>query len=277
MVSDSENDLNDHENEKEESDKEEQSLELKNDEIDKKKDKKEKKKKKVYKLSLEDVEDFNAKLKKRGVIYLSRIPPRMGPAKIKQLLSEHGGLVTRVYLVEEDKAARKRRLRQSGSSRSGGKRYVEGWVEFESKKIAKAVGMQLNNTPISNHKRNVHYGDLWSMKYLSKFQWSHLTEKVAYERRVREQKLRIEMMQAQRENANYTSLVQAGKTMDHIEKRLQRKRKQQNTDTDPSNNNNTKEPPLSTRMKKRSFPQTKLVQESSDKATKRAVLQSLVS
>ena len=266
MVSDNDNDLSHDENvEEEESDMEElNDVDTHNDGTT---GKKKKKKEKV--LSLEDVEDFNAKLKKRGVIYLSRIPPRMGPTKIKQLLSEYG-TVTRVYLVEEDKAARKRRLRQSSR---GGKRYVEGWVEFEKKRIAKAVGTQLNNTPITNHKRNVHYGDLWNIKYLSKFQWSHLTEKVAYERRVREQKLRIEMMQAQRENAKYSSLVQAGKTMDHIEKRLQRKRKQP-PQTTTTTQKEEEEP--STRKKKRSFKQTKLVKESSDKATKRAVLQSLV-
>jgi len=179
-------------------------------------DRKKKKKKKVFKLSLEDTEDFNAKLRKRGVVYISRIPPRMGPLKLKQLLSEYG-VVTRLYLAEEDKAVRKRRMK---GHKGGGKRYVEGWVEFEKNSVAKRVGNGLNNMPITNHKRNVHYGDLWNMKFLGKkFQWSHLTEKVAYERRVRDQKLRVEIMQAKRENAAYSSLVEAGQKLDHIEAR----------------------------------------------------------
>jgi ESF2/ABP1 family protein len=112
--------------------------------------------KKVHRLSLAKTEDFNEKLRKRGVLYVARTPPRMTPTKIKALLSEFGE-VTRVYLVEEDATVRKRRKKMNGGS--GGKRYLEGWVEFASKKIAKNVALNLNNTTISNHKRNPHYGE----------------------------------------------------------------------------------------------------------------------
>ena len=66
-------------------------------------------------------------------------------------------------------------------------------------------------------------GDLWNLKYLHKFKWSHLTEKVAYERRVREQKLRVEMMQARRENAAYAEMVETGKKLDKIEERKRKR------------------------------------------------------
>jgi len=52
-----------------------------------------------------------------------------------------------------------------------------------------------------------------------------LTEKVAYERRVREQKMRVEMMQARKENAAYTTLVETGKHLDRIEQRKEKKRR----------------------------------------------------
>jgi hypothetical protein len=58
--------------------------------------------------------------------------------------------------VEEDPTVRKRRKKEHG--KSGGKRYVEGWVEMASKRKAKHIAQSLNNTPISNHKRNPHYG-----------------------------------------------------------------------------------------------------------------------
>lgn len=61
------------------------------------------------------------------------------------------------------------------------------------------------------------------MQYLKGFKWSHLTEKVAYERRVREQKLRVEMMEVRRENASYIAQVEAGKKLDYIEERRKRK------------------------------------------------------
>lgn len=222
------------------------------------------KKKKVRKLSLKKTGDFNAKLRKRGVLYIARIPPRMGPAKIKTLLSEFGA-VTRVYLVEEDRAARKRRRKLAGGGGAGGKRYTEGWVEFENKKDARLIGERLNNTPITNHKRSVHYGDLWNVKYLRKFKWEHLTEKVAYERRIREQKMRIEMMQARRENAAYAEKVEQGMVLDRIEERRKKRGK--------SDSNRTKD---GKQKKERRFRQTSTMEETASGPAKKAVLGSLV-
>mmetsp|Transcript_18816 Transcript_18816/g.29146 ORF Transcript_18816/g.29146 Transcript_18816/m.29146 type:complete len:272 (+) Transcript_18816:65-880(+) len=220
---------------------------------------KKKRKKKPHKINLDDLQDFNKVLKKRGIVYIARIPPRMGPAKVKTLLSDFGE-VTRVYLVEEDKAASKRRKKAGGSH---GKRYIEGWVEFANKKVAKQVGEELNNTPISNKKRDKHYGEIWNVKYLRKFMWSHLTEKVAYERRVREQKLRVEMMQAKRENAAYAKLVEAGEAFDHIQARRS-KRNGKTDDIQP----------------KRRFHQQAPIFEKDERkkggAAKKAVLESLV-
>lgn len=61
-----------------------------------------------------------------------------------------------------------------------------------------AIADSLNNTLIGGRKRNYYHDDMWNLKYLRKFKWDHLTEKVAYERRVRSQKLRLETMQAKR-------------------------------------------------------------------------------
>lgn len=41
---------------------------------------------------------------------------------------------SQVYLVEEDQANRRARKKAGGNS---GKRYTEGWIEFEDKKIAR--------------------------------------------------------------------------------------------------------------------------------------------
>jgi ESF2/ABP1 family protein len=139
-----EDDVNSHQEDQDDSDQEVEKVEVKP-----------KKKKKVYKLTLEETENFNEKLRKRGVIYIARVPPRMTPTKIKALLSDFDE-VTRVYLVEEDQTIRKRRKKEHGSS--GGKRYNEGWVELASKRKAKHIAASLNNTPISNIKRNPHCG-----------------------------------------------------------------------------------------------------------------------
>lgn len=130
-----------------------------------------------------------------GVIYLSRIPPFMRPRKVRHLLSKYGS-VCRVYLQPEgewvrvggggrcdmcdplsplDSHVHKRRQRFRKNRR---RNYTEGWVEFDDKRVAKAVAMTLNNTQIGGKKRYYYHDDIWNMKYLPKFRWSHLTEKI---------------------------------------------------------------------------------------------------
>jgi hypothetical protein len=49
---------------------------------------------------LRDAEEYRQNLDKRGIIYLTRIPPLMKPNKIRVLLQDYGK-ITRIYLAEE--------------------------------------------------------------------------------------------------------------------------------------------------------------------------------
>ncbi len=49
-------------------------------------------------LTPKELVDYNDKLRKRGIVYMSRVPPFMKPAKVKNLLGMHGE-VTRVRVV----------------------------------------------------------------------------------------------------------------------------------------------------------------------------------
>jgi len=54
--------------------------------------------------------------------------------------------------------------------------------------------LALNGQLIGGKKRhNLFYDDIWTIKYLPKFKWSNLTEKLAYDQKVREQRLRVEV------------------------------------------------------------------------------------
>lgn len=70
---------------------------------------------------------------------------------------------------------RKRRIKFGGNKK---RNFTEGWVEFLDRRVAKAVAMALNSVPIGGKKKNYYHDDLWNMKYLPKFKWSHLTEKI---------------------------------------------------------------------------------------------------
>lgn len=167
-----------------------------------------------------DALQYSKNLEKRGVIYMSRIPPGMKPNKARTLFEQFGE-VTRLFLQEEDSAHRKQRKLGGGNS---SKQFKEGWIEFADKKVAKSVAESLNNTSIGGCKSHAYHDDIWNLKYLKKFKWDYLTEKFAYERRVRETKLRAAMMQSKRANAEFVELVERGKQERFIEAR---KRKRQ--------------------------------------------------
>lgn len=80
--------------------------------------------------------------------------------------------------------------------------FTEGWVEFEKKKIAKAVAANLNNTKIGTRKKSRYYDMIWNIKYIPRFKWVHLSERLAYERAAMKQRLQAEISQAKKE-ANY--------------------------------------------------------------------------
>ena len=113
-----------------------------------------------------------------------------------------------------------KRVKRGGNKK---KKYTEGWVEFLNKKLARRVADSLNGTRIGGilvqgvdciesalaaqshpllslgleggSKRNYYHDDLWSVKYLPKFKWTHLTERLAYDNAVRDQRLQAEVAQ----------------------------------------------------------------------------------
>ncbi|KAM4562631.1 activator of basal transcription 1 [Odontesthes bonariensis] len=152
-----------------------------------------------------------------GIIYLGHIPPRLRPKHLRNMLSAYGE-VGRVFLQPEDHQVRKRR-KKSGSRRC---EFTEGWVEFRDKRVAKRVVASLHNTPMGTRKRQRFSSDLWCIKYLHRFQWTHLSERLAYEQTVLQQRLRTEVSQAKRETNFYLNNVEKSAHLDKLRKKRQR-------------------------------------------------------
>lgn len=162
------------------------------------------------------------KADKRGVCYLSRIPPHMDHVKLRHILSQYGD-IQRIFLASKDSAAQVSSKRSRGSQNQ----FSEGWVEFSNKRVAKRVANMLNGEQIGGKKRSSFYYDLWNIKYLSKFKWDDLTEELAFKRAVREQKLALELSAAKRERDFYRSRVDQSRALSAIEERLKKKQKVQ--------------------------------------------------
>ncbi|EDL86602.1 activator of basal transcription 1 [Rattus norvegicus] len=166
---------------------------------------------------LEEAEEASCNGSKKkvvpGIVYLGHVPPRFRPLHVRNLLSVYGE-VGRVFFQAEDPFVRRKK---KAAAAAGGKKgakyskdYTEGWVEFRDKRIAKRVAASLHNTPMGARKRSPFRYDLWNLKYLHRFTWSHLSEHLAFERQVRRQRLRAEVAQAKRETDFYLRNVEQG-------------------------------------------------------------------
>lgn len=93
-------------------------------------------------------------------------------------------------------------------------------MEFERKSIAKQVVELLNNKQVSTQKRSKHFDCIWNLKYLSHFKWTHLHERLAYEKAARRQKLRAEIQLAKKKTNFFTANLdkrRKNKTVENVE------------------------------------------------------------
>jgi len=164
----------------------------------------------VKPLSPEALVAFNTAQARSGVIYISRIPPGMQPTKVRHLLSQYGE-VGRVYLQQEDAKTAYLRRKHTTTKKP---HFVEGWVEFKDKRIARSVAEMLNAQPIGGKKGTRWRDDVWTMKYLPKFKWNMLTEQIAHEAAVHAAKLRVELTQSKSEQREYLKNVELARILD---------------------------------------------------------------
>ncbi|CAF1114145.1 unnamed protein product [Adineta ricciae] len=164
--------------------------------------------------SVDKVLDAGEKKKKitPGVIYLSRIPNKMNVTIIRSYFDQYGH-TGRIYLQLSKNEGKGKRER--------GPKYTEGWVEFKSKREAKLIAKQLNNQQVGGRRRTPWYDDIWNIKYLSKFRWTHLHERFQYENEVRKKRLRQEVLQAKREANLYIENVEKGRKLRKLEKKME--------------------------------------------------------
>lgn len=135
---------------------------------------------------------------KYGIIYLSYIPDGLNVKMLRDIMGQFGE-VGRIYLEPEE---------------NNRKKYVEGWIEFKKKRDAKLVAKTLNGTTLQyGRKRSKINGQIWSIKYLHKFKWAHLTEQLAHDKAVRDQKRRFEMSQTKKQVDFYQKMTERSKLL----------------------------------------------------------------
>ncbi|KAH3686585.1 hypothetical protein WICPIJ_002429 [Wickerhamomyces pijperi] len=150
---------------------------------------------------------------KTGVVYLSKIPPYMKPAKMRQILSRFGE-VDRLFLKKETTQKHKKRVQSGGNKKD---MYEEGWAEFIRKKDAKLAAETLNGNILGGKKGNFYYDDVMNIKYLSGFKWIDLTQQISKENEIRESKLLMEVSQAKKLNSAFIKNVEKSKMVQNMQ------------------------------------------------------------
>ncbi|KAH3900780.1 related to Pre-rRNA-processing protein ESF2 [Saccharomycodes ludwigii] len=179
---------------------------------------------------------------KTGVVYFSRIPPYMKPAKMRQILSRFGE-VDRLFLKREEEKKYKQRVRSGGNKKV---MYEEGWAEFIRKKDAKLCASTLNANIIGGKKGSFYHDDIMNVKYLPGFKWADLTEQIARENDVRQAKLQLEISQANKLNSEFIRNVEKSKMLSNIRESKKRKGQEVKGVSNNSNNQGIKQRKITT-------------------------------
>ncbi|KAI9799806.1 MAG: hypothetical protein M1825_004366 [Sarcosagium campestre] len=175
---------------------------------------------KLKPLTAKQLEASRRVIRKTGVIYLSRVPPFMKPAKVRSLLSRFGP-INRIFLSPEEPTAHSARIKAGGNKKRS---FTDGWVEFASKKDALAVAESLNASIIGGKKGSYYHDDVWNIRYLKGFKWHHLTEQIANENAERAARLRSEISRTRREDKEFVRNVEKAKMLDGMAKKQREKR-----------------------------------------------------
>ncbi|XP_018497606.1 activator of basal transcription 1 [Galendromus occidentalis] len=133
-----------------------------------------------------------------GIVYLNYIPTGLTVAKTREILSDFGD-IGRMYFEPIKKLDSKSRPTH---------RFREGWIEFKRKKDAKRVAEVLNAKPVGGKRRAPYHDCLWNIKYLNRYRWTHLSERLTYEKAVKDQRLRTEIAKAKREASYYAKVLE---------------------------------------------------------------------
>jgi len=132
---------------------------------------------------------------------LFSVPDGMNVTQTTAFFSEFGR-VGRVFLQPDKTDKQKGKFNRV---------FSEGWIEFASKKVARVAAERLNCQPVGGKRKSKSHDQTWNIKYLPRFKWVHLSERLAYEAAVRQQRLRTEISQVKREAEHFKSSVESGK------------------------------------------------------------------
>jgi ESF2/ABP1 family protein len=105
------------------------------------------------------------------------------------------------------------RLQRKKEGKSYQRRYLEGWIEFYDKELAKFVAATFNGQQVGGKKGNKLYDDIWNLKYLRNIKWHDLIESRVEQQQIRKKKLQQKIMSAKKEHDEYLGKSEKSKSL----------------------------------------------------------------
>jgi hypothetical protein len=153
---------------------------------------------------------------KRGIVYLSRVPPGLDVGIVRSILGRVGPL-DRVWLRAEGKEFVAARRSLGGRRRAG---YTDGWVEFLRTADADSAVELLNGQPMTGATRRGRFqNDLWCLRLLPGFNWDDLVNEACGPKRERVLRVKSEVAAARRERAFVEQRAALAKSIENSEER----------------------------------------------------------
>lgn len=78
------------------------------------------------------------------------------------------------------------------------------------------AALTLNGNKMVSKKGNFYSEDLWNIKYLPKFKWHHLTERLAHEERLKKERLKVELEMERKVEDFYSQKIAKSKVINGI-------------------------------------------------------------
>ena len=101
--------------------------------------------------------------------------------------------------------------------------------------MAKLAALTLNGQKMVQKKHNFYSEDVWNLKYLPKFKWHHLTERLAHEERMKKEQLKMELEQEKKIEDFYSENIHKSKK---IHKMIEKKQKKGQLTKNPKKQRN---------------------------------------
>lgn len=149
------------------------------------------------------------KQKRSGVVYFSSIPPRFNPQSLRDFLNNLAE-VNRIHLIKNKRYDKDIK-------------FIEGWVEFVSKRKAKQIVDMISGKIVGGKGKNAARDTVWCCKYLHGFKWVHLMEQLEYEKKVEEQRLRAELSKVKKQADFFAAAVEKGEQIQKLEEKVLKK------------------------------------------------------